>query len=104
MFSLSSEKSDLFSGSTHTLYSLQDERPDVVLLVEGEQLQLKDSRMVRSYTSSVPAMVLRDVRTVWYLLCEVVQFVVQVRCDAVVFGYQGNGGTHLLAGQPEAVG
>lgn len=40
----------------------------------------------------------------WYLLCEVVQFVVQVRGDAVVLGYQGNSGTDLLAGQPEAVG
>lgn len=38
-----------------------------------------------------------------YPLCEGVQFVVQVRCDAIVFGYQGDSGAHLLAGQPEAV-
>lgn len=44
------------------------------------------------------------VSIVRYPLCKVVQFVVQVRCDAVVFSYQGNSGTDLLAGQPEAVG
>lgn len=42
-------------------------------------------------------------RTGPYLLCESVQFVVQVRCDAIVFGYQGDSGTRLLASQPEAV-
>lgn len=38
-----------------------------------------------------------------YPLREVVQFVVQVRWDAVVFGYQGNSGPELLASQPETV-
>lgn len=39
-----------------------------------------------------------------YLLREVVQLVVQVRSDAVVFSDQSNGGTQLLSGQPQAVG
>lgn len=38
-----------------------------------------------------------------YPLCEGVQFVVHVRCDAIVFGYQGDSRARLLAGQPEAV-
>lgn len=43
-------------------------------------------------------------QTELYPLCEVVQLVVQVWCDAVVLCHQGNGSALLLASQPEAVG
>lgn len=44
------------------------------------------------------------IRGGWYLLCEVVQLVVQVRSSAVIITDQGDGGAELLAGQPKRVG
>lgn len=39
--------SELISGLTHTLNVVQDELPDVVLPVEGEQLQLEDIMVLK---------------------------------------------------------